>query len=418
MAKATAAKKSAVITVQKAPAKIVPWKTISKKDRGMLAKGYVHFTAKTTSSLISGVGIRLGAEDREPKLPYLGLSVLGASLAELDYTEGGAAAQPKPRQVKDYVCGKINNGGYNLATITQQEILDLAPNSAFVDELKERLETNLNRVDTGLRQVIVADEINGGDVVLTPIGAIGLNGIILSRLNNELKKRRLAEEARAAAANTDPKAIGVFWRAVNSSLGGSKPQNVGIQCTGEGGMARAQFAWRQPAPGFPKQTAQQNYSTLYRGVQFRLAGKDIEELKNLLEIYAQKPNFRSGASLEKHLAKIMADCKGQAKKTRDKMGEALADELKKKDILLDAINGDWAAALLSADTWPKGLSEAWGMGALNAVQKGWLVANRNTDWPKKAAAEWVRELKRREGLHLDEVVRQKLEALVAEELSK
>jgi hypothetical protein len=410
---------------KKAATKAKDWEPIGAADRANLLNGYVHFTAKTTSSLIAGVGVRLGSDERDEKSPYVALSVLGAGLNELDYTEGGAAAQPKPRQVKAYLSGPMSPDIYNMDPITAQERAELSQDSLFVEALRTRHETGTKKVPPGVRQVIVKDVAGGrGDVSLSPIGAIGLNGIILARLQAEQARRQEAVDAELVAkgGKAGEKKAPRCWAQAVSPLGGSKPQNVGIQCTGDGGIARAQFAWWQKsAPSFPKQTNQRVYSALFRGASFTLSKGLMDELKKRLDEFEGKPSAKTEEQVKKQAVKIVGEIKEQAKRINQDLSAALIAETTRHGIGLNSIDGNALKAWQEKGRSEAGeaLDQAWLLTELSPTQKGWLLnAFGDINWSKGAAKELTQSWRTAFELHLSVVPQQKLEFFIAEELRK
>lgn len=291
-------------------AKKKSWPPLAPQDLARTLDRFTHFSPKTINSTVGGIVIRLEKGKVRRDLPYIALSVLGAQHADLDFNEGGAVYSAKaPRQIKDLVTGQ--SSGVEWENIPAADQALLAPGNTYEQALSRAHEVLPSKVPTLLRQVIVPDA-NGQDLVLTPIGALGLTKTIISRLE-ELSKQE----------GDNGKARGRFWRTAINNLGGSKAQNLGLIGLCAGGPRAASFAWFFPAPSFPSLHLRQRWAGMFRSFRHPLSSAEAKKLRQALERYEQSP----GQDTERPLRALVRKFGKAAQKRSLDLQQSLKDQL-------------------------------------------------------------------------------------------
>lgn len=305
--------------------RVMDWSPISEQDADRCLDGFLHFTSKTVNSNVGDVSIRLERNKKIDGLPYLGLSTLGADFSELDYTEGGAAFVRKPRQIRDIVSKKSSGVIRDKNNIPKEDLERLKDGGPFVRQLSQPLIDIPKNVPSLLKQIIVPNK-NGEDVALTPINAMGLNSIIIDRLNKELEKRE--SEAKAPLKK--------FWRSGTSALGGKKPQNIGLVCTVKDGPKVASFALLFQPPKPPSLSYKRRLSTLFRKFSYRLSKSEADLFKNTVENYMTSLDFHSERSLSGAVKKIAYNFNKKSRLWKEEFTKQLIYDAQDSDMSLPA----------------------------------------------------------------------------------
>lgn len=389
-----------------------PWTALTPSDLVTAAQQFVHFTSKTVHSSVSDVGIRLPCGRPRAALPYVALSVLGATHADLDFTDGGAKAMRKPRQIKDLLSGV--SSGKVWTDVPAQDRALLQPGQPLDQELRRGVQNLPEAVPTLLRQVIVPDA-DGNDLVLTPLGGLGLSRQIMARLEKERQGRP------PAPGKTEAKR---FWRTASNNLGGAKPQNIGLMCAVQGGPALAGFAWYFPAPRFPSMVLQKRLAVLFRRFSCPLSARAAAAFRRALEAHESRPGltheraWTTLAKVEARKAKQLA--KDWQKALQDQLWQDLQKDRRSSDDQPGPLGtpSDAWEALWEAGEAPESNARAWEYALSKPLlELGWLLPRLRTHaWAQSAAEEltnqWLSQIQAITPMD----VRQKLNRLVAAEI--
>lgn len=383
------------------------WISLSGEDVKLLEENFIHFTGKSMNSSISSVGIRLENGKGRPELPYLGLSTLGADFNDLDFTLGGAGGIPKPRQVKDIITGVSSGVIRDLDAIPagDKELLDL--NGPFVKALSQSRNVLPEVVPTLMKQIIVKDS-QLGDVVLSPVGALGLTGRILAKLNDEMEKRKAL----------DPKAKRFFGKGINN-LGGEKPQNIGLLCAVKGGPAIAGFAWHFKSPGFPVFKERMVYSNAFREVDFYLNDEDAMRFRAVVQRWKDagftlSSEFRS---LESVLRDLISTMKNRVEVSRQSLEVQLKEDYEKSEM---EYMGSALENLLVSENLPTYRENLWSVVLdKSELSAGWLVKSlRTPGWASEASSKMLTDWLNQVGIPLSSSEEKKLVTFLAAEVYK
>lgn len=359
---------------------------ISSSDMQRCLDGFLHFTGKTVHSSVSNVSIRLADGHARPELPYLGLSTLGASLQELDYTEGGAGFVRKPRQIKDMITAKSSGVDWDMSKVSNNTLLALTPGGLFAQSVKLPSADLPHTVPALLRQVIV--QHNGQDISVTPIGAIGFNSMIISRLNAE----KIRRESLANKANKE------FWGKAANILGGKKPQNIGLICAVVGGPIAAGFAWHFKAPSVPTLRLRQRLATLFRQFNQTLSSTQASELRGHLLALIEKDDSHKRYALERFLDEmgrtIVANCQIWRASFLEQLTLDFGASVLPGNIKDDLINE------LRSGNLPERNREHWEWVQQklddDVIYLGWLSKSKSMQWAQMASDQlvrgWLRQL--------------------------
>lgn len=400
-----------------------PWTPLTPDDLREVSQNLVHFNSKTVHSWVGDVRIRLPCGRPRSGLPYIALSVLGATHADLDFV-GDAKAIRKPRQVKDVISGL--SSGKIWTNVPAQDLALLQPDQPLEQQIREGIQHLPEVVPALLRQVIVPDA-EGNDLVLTPVGGIGLSRQIMARLEKERQGRAIPktkETKTRAKGKGKTEEVRRFWKTASNNLGGAKPQNIGLMCTVQGGPVLAGFAWYFPAPRFPSLELRKRFAVLFRRFTSPLGIKAAAAFRQALEAYEAHPGLsteRAWASLAKQEAK-------KAKRLAKDWQKALQDQLwqdvqkdRQGDAEQDGLPGTPSAAwtaLWETGQSPESNARAWEYALSKPLlELGWLLPNLRTHaWAQGAAEEligqWLAQMK----IFTSMDVRQKLTRLVATEI--
>lgn len=368
------------------------WSPLDAIDLEKMSEGFLHFTGKAMNSNVGEIGIRVDIGKARDELPYIALTALGASLEDLDYTSGGAAAIPKPRQVKDYV-SKTNSGvDYTEDSIPEEDKERLDSHGDFVKTISSYKANIPQTLPPLLKQIIVKDS-EKGDVVLSPLGALGLTSRIIKALDEELERRREME-----VDEKRRKLIRPFWKSASNNLGGEKPQNIGLICAVKGGPRVAGFAWHFPSPRFPQAKIKKQYSTIFRSIRFHLSNEQAKKLRWALDLYGNEKFGSKGSydALVSVLVSLTKESVLKASKQRSLLNEYFTAEYKKFGVLHQQ---DALTHLLVNEEIPEESKEHLWMAVLskNSVEKGWLSENlRSHSWSIEASFDllsiWLNQL--------------------------
>lgn len=396
--------------------KATAWTPLEPQDLAFAADGFIHLNPKTVNSTIGGLGFRLPHGKTRRELPYIALSVLGADHRDLDFTEGGAAAIRKPRQIKDGVVGQPAglpwaSSGVQWTNVPKNDVSVLSDGQAFENRLRQPHQLIPEKVPPLLRQVIVPDA-QSQDLVLSPMGGLGLNRQILERLEKESQKRNPGG------------GFSRFWRVALNNLGGSKPQNLGLMGTVQGGKRLATFAWLFPAPSFPSLRVRKAVAVLFREFKVPLAAKQAKDLRKVLEKQEADPNLTNERALLSQVRKLAKATQSASVNWRQELERQLWSDIKSDRRRDPEAHQD---VNTSAQAWvgvweegriPESNSAAWEY----ALDKGdrelsWILAERRTHgWAKDAAervaGQWLGQLR----LPVSAATRSTVEKAIAKEL--
>jgi len=396
--------------------KTTAWTPLEPKDLIFAAEGFIHLNPKTVNSTIGGLGFRLPHGKTRRELPYIALSTLGADHRDLDFTEGGAAAIRKPRQIKDGVVGQQaglpwNSSGVLWTKVPQKDVSILSIGQVFEENLRKPHQIIPQKVPTLLRQVILPDAQNQ-DLVISLMGGLGLNRQILERLEKESQRR-----------NPDG-GYSRFWKVALNNLGGSKPQNLGLMGTVQGGKKLASFAWLFQAPNFPGLRIRKNVAVLFREFKVPLKAKQAKDLRKTLEKQEMEPNFTNKRALLSQVRKLTKEIKSASFNWRQELERQLWSDIKSDrrrdpeshsevNTSTQAWEGVWKEGRI-----PESNNAAWEY----ALNKGdyelrWILAERrNHAWAKEAAeriaGQWLGQLR----LPVSPATRSNVEKAIAKEL--
>lgn len=396
--------------------KATAWTPLSEEDLEFSSRNFIHLNPKTVNSAISSLGFRLPHGQSRRELPYIALSVLGAGHQDLDFTEGGAAAIRKPRQIKDGIVGQPNglpwdSSGVLWTHVPAEDVDLLAEGRVLEKRLRQAHAIVPEKVPPLLRQVIVPDA-QGQDLVLSPMGGLGLNRQILERLENESKRR-----------NPDG-SFSRFWRVAVNNLGGSKPQNLGLLGTVRGGKRLATFAWLFPAPGFPSLSIRKAIAVLFRNFKVPLTATQAKDLRKAIEKHEADPGMDTGRFLlsqvrklgkAAHLASLTWRKELEAQLWNDIKSDRRRDPQAHPDVASPA--QAWAAAWKQGRI-PESNSAAWEYAlGKDEEELAWFFLERRTHaWAKRAAermaGQWLGQLR----LPVSGATRSTLEKAIAKEI--
>ena len=357
--------------------KALIWKGLNSSDFKRLEKGFIHFTGKTVHSSVNSVGIRLKNNVPMDDIPYIGLSTLGATHKELDYTEGGASFIPKPRQVKDYITQSSSGEPWDYAALTQHErdyLLD--ESGGFVGAINQLSCDLPNCVPTLLKQIIVPYQ--GKDVSLSPIGAIGLSSLLLKRLNEEKGRR-------ASIENIPVKNYKKFWGTASNGLGGKKPQNIGLICAVVGGPEVAGFAWHFRVPSFPVHHVQKEMSTLFKRFAFSLNKEEAKSLRDGLESWIDNNSFHMRHMIQSRIAFLVSQMNFQLKNWKAAFYMQLKNDYHRSEI---STNGkDLDVLLFDENIIPTQNQGAWNRALdWDSLEMGIIrKTHQTTEWKSEIA---------------------------------
>lgn len=396
--------------------KATAWTPLEKPDLGFAAEGFIHLNPKTVNSAVSGLGFRLPHGQVRRDLPYIALSILGAGHRDLDFTEGGAAAIRKPRQIKDGIVGQPagmpwQSSGVLWTNVPANDVKVLSEGHVLETRLRQAHAIIPDKVPPLLRQVIVPDA-QDQDLVLSPMGGMGLNRQILERLENESKRR-----------NPDG-SFSRFWRVAVNNLGGSKPQNLGLLGTVQGGKRLASFAWLFPAPGFPSLNIRKAVAVLFRNFKVPLTAKQAKDLRKAIEKHEADPGLATERLLlsqvrklgkAAHLASLSWRKELEIQLWNDIKSDRRRDPQAHPDVASPA--QAWAAAWEQGRI-PESNSAAWECAlSKDDHELAWFFPSRRTHaWARSAAermaGQWLGQLR----LPVSGATRSTVEKAIAKEI--
>lgn len=357
------------------------WVSLSQEDLDTLANLFTHFNPKTVHTAVRDICIRLAHSSPRRELPYIALSTLGATHADLDFFKGGAAHLGKSRQVWDSVSGE--SSGCDWQDVPQDDLARLKPGQPFEQLLRQPHCVLPLEVSSLLRQVIVQDK-EGNDLALTPLGALGLSHRIIDRLTSRLSlhaDKKTGELPRP------------FWRTAVNNLGGSKANNLGLIGSIRGGRRVASFAWFFPAPGFPSLRVRKNLAVLFRSFQVPLYAPQVKRLRESIEAYEAHPNMESEAKL----TDVVSGLARRVQRYSLHWGEELKDQLW-RDTQKDRVSNSQAEegmdspaaawrALWEEGRAPESNAQAWEfLLSKGADEQAWIFPDRRThQWAKRVS---------------------------------
>lgn len=396
--------------------KATAWTSLDEPDLEFAAAGFIHLNPKTVNSTIGDLGFRLPYGRSRRELPYIALSVLGADHRDLDFTDGGAGAIRKPRQIKDGIVGQPAglpwaSSGMLWTNVPSEDVALLAEGQVLEQRLRLPLQKIPAKVPPLLRQVIVPDA-KGEDLVLSPMGGLGLNRQILERLEQESQKR-------------NPEGgFSRFWRVAVNNLGGSKPQNLGLLGTVQGGKRLASFAWLFPAPGFPSLRIRQAVAVLFRDFNVHLTTKQAKDLRKALENHEKEPTFDTERALVSQVQKLAKALQVSSLVWRQELERQLWSDIQSDRRRHPQAHPEvktpaqaWAAAWEEGHL-PESNSAAWEYAlGKDDYQLSWFFHDRRTHtWAKTAAeriaGQWLGQLR----LPVSGATRSTIEKAIAREV--
>lgn len=319
-----------------------------------------HFNSKAINSYNPTIPARIKMLNANPKIPYIGLSTIGADISDLDFNKN-ASELPPVRKLKAlwnnenefdlYLKNEILRIQEKLDKLVQKEVkkkedldniekynndinnfkIDLENieliknkyglNSDFYTKINSETVV-CNKLTPYLKQLLVFSESENDYISFSPLFPVGINNKIIECFSE--RKKFVTNKKNGEVIEKEK-----YFKSIQAAIGGNQPQNISSLPANI-----LNFRLFTPAPKFIDQYYSDIWKYVNKGIKIHLNKDDLKLLKLAIAQYEQFPKQENEKILKTKIVFIVDKIINNVIKIKEILNETIKKEFYEELVLI------------------------------------------------------------------------------------